>query len=1018
MKAKTEKKDIQRNPDRLAKKLIPFISHNLDSILLEAKKEYLAKGKLKDRERDFDKAIAEAAVFNDVNSYLENFYKFIGTGSWEKNSANTRLLIAAVRCYMAKNDEYQEVTNDNLRDYVIVPLRKGLNEFIEGVTEIKKAAEQKAVAARKELDKKKEITSSQVPDVMVFWDTDKKTEDILVKAREYQLKNPGHHLFVIKPDPTWQLFWMDLQGTLNFLPITKDFSDILNSLKGRIPERGDAYNKINAFCKQSLDESINIYLFKEQAEAKEFASKHPDKHSFCLKRLAQATPAKNYTLGVQSADLKPEYRCLYLKKADNDTINYTVSRKNSECCLILQSSRPTPEDSAYENLNFAYILTSDNRLFYLQRQADGKLEIKRLEFVKNGLDRLKSELMIKGNALSRINLEPKEKTRVLLDELRRTEKDILESVTNFIPEVPMMKGVITRKDFNSDDNWELLLAALEQDSLPQDPQKEILTNLLEFTAVKKRHTVLIPAKWQLSSYDNQGRVSYRALTNEMLREITGPRVAEIPPANTSKFYHLKMAVNRLVQEQLEKINLQINPDLTDTKNLSTTYVFHNGIPLYFFPDETPITEQFLQRLHTACIITGSGKLLYHRRGESLQEYTAAPTLIEALNPGDSSTFKKGLLIAKLSSNQLQTIGNTIGKTLVSEAAIDWYDTLALEPHSIPLAQHPLLEDCLKKESNSSASDPQKIKVFLQAVTIRRLVEASKSKTVQSILENQIRNLRHSPEALKGVVNPTIESVVVDSKTDKSRKVANAAKTSSCKLMDQFIGIENKIYMEFPMCSFVLSKADWKLFYFDTFNRCFPVDWTTYPDIKEMIESWQTSDHGVTKEEQDNFELLLAKVSVKRALKREDYLEVERWFLNKSKQAGTSAEIKQETATSEEVYQSETATLAPPPLLSKKLDPALISKINLGLFRTEQAASSLTFEKATETSETITFSKEDTSKSDEATKLVLPPPPPPPPPGKLKSARLSQLNFLLSKGEKASGSEDENADNNSKIERSC
>ncbi|RAP36012.1 hypothetical protein B1207_10595 [Legionella quinlivanii] len=1017
MKTKMEKKDIQRNPDRLAKKLIPFISHNLDSILLEAKKEYLAKGKLKDREKDFDNAVAEAAVFNDMSSYLENFYKFIGTGSWEKNSANTRLLIAAIRCYMAKNDEYQDVSNDDLRDHVLVPLRKGLNEYIESATEIKKAAEQKASAARKELEKKKEITSSQVPDVMVFWDTAKKTDEVLIKAREYQLKNPLHHIFLIKPDPTWQLFWMDLQGSLNFLPITKDFSDILNSLKGKVPERGDAYNKINMCCKQSLDDSINIYLFKEQGEAKEFASKHPDKHSFCLKRLAQATPAKNYTLGIQSADLKPEYRCLYLKKAENDTIHYTVSRKNSECCLILQSSRPTPEDSAYENLNFAYILTADNRLFYLQRQQDGRLEIKRLEFIKNGLERLKSELVIKGNALERINLEPKEKSRVLLDELRRSEKDILESVTNFIPEVPMMKAVITRKDFNSDSNWELLCTALEQDNLPEDPQKEILNNLLEFTAVKKRHTVLIPAKWQLSSYDNQGHASYRALTNEMLREITGPRVAEIPPMNTSKFYHLKMAVNRLVQEQLEKINLQINPDLTDTKNLSTTYVFHNGIPLYLFPDEASVTEQFLQRLHTACIITGSGKLLYHRRGESLQEYPAASTLIESLNPGASSTFKKGLLIAKLSSNQLQTIGNIIGKKLTSEAAIDWYDTLALEPHSVPLAQHPLLEDCLKKESDSSASDPQKIKVFLQAVKIRRLVEASKSKTVQSILENQIRNLRHSPEALKGVVSSTVESAVVDSKADKSRKVANAAKTSSCKLMDQFIGEENSIYTEFPICSFVLSKTDWKLFYFDTFNRCFPVDWSTYPDIKEIIESWQTSDHVVTKEEQDNFELLLAKVSVKKALKREDYLEVEKWFLNKSKQAGTSAEIKQEAAVPDEVSQNdEAATLARPPSLPKKLDPARVSKINFGLFKKEQAASSEISEQSLEPNEVITVSIE-SSKSDEAIKLA-PPPPPPPPPEKLKPARVSQFNFLLSKGEKAPGSEDENADNNSKIERTC
>lgn len=435
------------------------------------------------------------ARFHDLNSCLEIFDKFIGTGTWKTNSANTRMIIAAIRCYMEEHsEEYQERDNYFLRAHIVSPVTEALRALIATQKKVKKATEVQITEKDKELEKKREVIFSRLPDVKLFWDIGK-IDEVLDKARDYQSINPGHHIFLIRPEPNWQLFWVNLNGARNALPIPKNMLDILYNLGGKFPAEGsDAHSKLKVCCKESLDDSINIYLFREPLEAKKFASEHPDKHSFYLKCSEQATPAKNYKWGVKALEAaKPEYRSLYLEKGENDSLNYVVTRKGSECRLILQSTRPTVEDPAYDNLNFAYILTTDNRLFYLKRLNDGRLEIQQLELIKDGLAILKKEFEIKkGVFLDSVKLELKEKSRVVVEELRRTQKDILESVANFVPEVPMVKGVINKKDFNSDENWEVLCNALEKGSLPEDPQKEILNNLLEITARKNTQYSPLP----------------------------------------------------------------------------------------------------------------------------------------------------------------------------------------------------------------------------------------------------------------------------------------------------------------------------------------------------------------------------------------------------------------------------------------------------------------------------------------------------------------------------------------------
>lgn len=278
-------KDILLDTKAFAKKLYNTHSEGSPQDLLalfeRAEKAYRAVSYIQGRLSNFEEA--KATIRDVPTNMMQAISLFVSTGAWDRYSSNTLLMLELIKA------TGHQGSDDFLHENVVVPISRGLCVLIGSYVNNEQRKHKELEKDQQQRDETLKIPAVRMPHIMIaasyeqgrVWRKIHSDKSIFCLQEARSAKGTSH----------WQLTWFDLLGNPDYVDIDRKLSSLLAKLVNyQLPDSdSECFDQLTYCCNELIPSHANVYVFDNSQSAVSFARKYPDKYSFCLSPVSQAS---------------------------------------------------------------------------------------------------------------------------------------------------------------------------------------------------------------------------------------------------------------------------------------------------------------------------------------------------------------------------------------------------------------------------------------------------------------------------------------------------------------------------------------------------------------------------------------------------------------------------------------------------------------------------------------------------------------------------------------------------------
>jgi len=677
------------------------------------------------RHRSFEKTIDDLKSFPDPILRLQAFQLFISEGTWHIGSANTTLIITAIRSIDGYENDEKSVPDSFIHETIIPHLKplilEEISKRIEARTEFLKKQEEE----RRRLEAMCLEQIKPAADVEIFDDGQ--------KAKQFAIENPTRLSFCIsarKPtereisarkltdaksdgnELVWQLTWYDASGNPHSLKFQSDAEEPLAAIRpAELNVQGTA-NTVQLDFEQKTEE-----LLKEH-QAREKVLFEPTPQELENLKSAYAVTVKDKQLQIFWYDSQSRSQQINLE-------NHTLLVKWFKIKLE-KNEEVTKEDLPLLKVYLHPQYTNPVVKLKLSCRALQEERVESLKRDEEERKRLEPECLAQIKPAAEVEL---------FDDARMAKQFAIENPTKLSFHISARK--LTEKEFK-----------LRREKDPKTDENALV--------------------WQLTWYDVTGNANLLQFKSDVEESLVHFRPAELQFQSTNTVQlHLEQKTEQLLKEYQARENVLFEPtplELDDLKSAYVVTVKDKQLQLFWY-DSQGLSQQ-VNLVHYSLLVEWLKKKL--EKNELITKEDL-PILKVYLLPQYSNPvvnlklrcrtvqeehLEKTKLLVDPTEKELQSL--TLAFTLTKKDGhyhLAWYDSLN-KCHPVILENYPKLAKWLNSKKEVSKEDLPYLKTFLQHVKILRKIDHSQ-RTFQSSMRVPFVAINHfSPENTKQVKSST------------------------------------------------------------------------------------------------------------------------------------------------------------------------------------------------------------------------------------------------------------------------